>query len=108
MDFNIGQKVVCIKGGEVLRTNAVYTVQGIKTCPSCKLNMIDVGYSVYDHNALQEICLCGIEISKSIKWYANFLFRSLEYNIIHEEILEKFKSPKESPDVPIKEPQTAK
>jgi hypothetical protein len=43
-------------------------------------------------------------INGQTHWYSSKYFRPIEFNEAHDEILGKFKSPKESPDVPIKEP----
>jgi hypothetical protein len=105
MNFRIGQKVVCIKSGSAIKKGNIYTVLRTHACPGCGEPLIDIGYSVFDFGGKREICsICGKEVSRNIQWLVSKMFKRIEYNSAHDEILEKFKAPVESPDVPEKSP----
>lgn len=102
MNFKIGQKVVCVKTHSkgLVKKGQIYTILEVYVCPSCGLIHFDVGIDgSYIDN--WKCTPCGYVI-KTDKWYMCYrLFRPLETTkqVSYQEIIQKFPSPIERPDI---------
>ena len=105
MNFEIGQKVVCVdvSGVTSLVEGATYTIIGINKCVCGCLQLLVHSGSTAECTK----CACKTEtpIIGGDSWQRSTRFRPLEYDSAHEEILEKYPLTEEIPDVPVKEPQ---
>ena len=96
MNFNIGQRVVCVNANSPFtKKDEIYVVSQIGNCPKCKRALIDLGF----YTKRETCAYCKTVISKDIQWFAPIDFRPLEYETCHAEIIQKFESPIERPDI---------
>ena len=96
MNFKVGQKVVCVKDHSmgIVKKGQIFTVLDTENC--C-VQCIDVGVDI-DSKYIGTRCrFCGHLSFKNMLF--SRLFRPLQTDTCHDEILEKFKSPEEQPDI---------
>jgi hypothetical protein len=100
--FAIGQKVVALKTGICLVKGREYTITGVY--PSdCKCNGWDVTVGISwskTHHQCEDCGVYNIPNSGTEKLFLSGLFAPIQTNYADAtaEILEKFKSPSETPD----------
>lgn len=107
-----GERVVCVetKGnvyGHSVKKGQIYTINNVWTCPSCGKFKLDVGlyHNMSGRNGGCVKCsLDGPDIS--VIWCDSRLFRPIQYNSAHSELVQKAVTIEKS-DIPIKEPQKA-
>ena len=75
MEFNVGQKVVCINDKQWMKYTPypivygqIYVVQDIGYCTACQKQAIDIGFS---NGSIMSICQCGgVSVHKKTKmWF---------------------------------------
>ena len=97
MNFKVGQKVVCIKNhrANLVRRGEIYTVLRIDRC--CK-QIINTGVPLRP-GILHSKCPDCDTIHYHEMMFAARLFAPIKSDTCHNEIIEKFKSPEEQPDI---------
>ena len=98
MNFKVGENIACIRSHDGIVRGKIYEVIGVRKCPGCKGRWVLVNQDVTCDGTIR----CGKchHITESPEhWYDAGLFKKLHSDTCHDEILEKFKSPEEQPDI---------
>lgn len=108
--MKVGDEIVCIfappdaSGYVPVVKGRVYLLLGIVTCQNCGHTWFDVG--ILPSGDFQECGRCApfSTFPGHTVWVSYKLFRPIEYNSAHEELLNK-EVVEEKLDIPVKEPQ---
>lgn len=99
--MKIGQKVVCIQsctnppGTASVKKGQIYTIIDTKTCSYCGQHWVDVGIRV---PAGLGLCTCLRILNRNGTAHCNpILFRPIEYNSAHDELIKQIVT--EKPDI---------
>lgn len=103
--FSIGQKVVCIDAYGQFVKDSIYTVFDVFQCPKCGIWHLCVDELKHNGVSGQYNCTYSTGCNEPIKVVTNRGMRAknfapveTNYSDAKAEILEKFKSPNETPD----------
>ena len=96
MNFKVGQKVVCVKDHSmgIVKKGQIFKVWDTEYC--C-MPCIDIGIDINSEVLGTKCKYCGHISFKNM--LDSRLFAPLKTDTCHNEILEKFKSPEEQPDI---------
>ena len=107
MNFKVGQKVVCVISDKGISKGNIYVILDFDYCACKHKCWVDVGITMPVGKIVVGCGDCSHDLTPNINWWNSRHFTPIEYNSAHDEIMQKFESPIERPDIlePVKPPK---